>query len=679
MTPGSVAIAAKLHMQLTDVVADIDLIAGDLLPAAEHYGQDGVADDRPARALERLARLAARLVPESVCWITLCTEGEHRVQACSAALPAELSWHLALARQAAERDCVFADLRAGATGAAVRGRSGRFRFFAGAPLLQPQRQCMGAICLLAPTPRPGQEAQDRALLRDLAAIAVPAAVLLAEADPLHATATQLHLRTEQLLEACRLARIRTWDLAVGSADSDAALEAAFGPVHSEDQAMLRAAVARCCATQVGFDLEFRILRPGRRTGFVRAVGRCHVDATGAAVKLSGVCQDLTERREAEAASLQAEKLKSIGRLTGGIAHDFNNLLTVISMNLEMLAELTPTGHEFREFIEPARQAANSGADLTARLLAFAQRQPLRPETVPLDRFLPSLRDLAGRTIGGRCTIALACAADIGACLVDRVQLQSALLNLIANARDAMPAGGRIVIGAANTTIGAAGADGLAPGAYVSISVADDGVGVPPEIIDRVFEPFFTTKPVGKGTGLGLSMVLGFARQSGGRVTIASTPGRGTSVALHLPRATAAADRPAAVDAAQAWTPLPWRTLVVDDAPDVLRAMTRMCQEIGLLPVPAGSAEEAIALLRGETPFDLLLTDVVLPGRFGGAEIAREGKRARPSLRVLFTSGYLDADIVNRACVDRGSEVLVKPFSRAQLRFALQRLTDAWPA
>jgi signal transduction histidine kinase/ActR/RegA family two-component response regulator len=626
--------------------------------------------------LQRLAGLAVRLVPDSVCWITLSTDGTHRLLACSEAPPADLSWHLALARQAAREPCVFADLRAAATGAAARGRSGPFRFFAGAPLLREDGQRIGAVCLLARVPRPGQETRDRALLHDLAAIAVPHALPLSEADPRRATAEQLHLRTEQLLEACRLARIRTWELALGDAGSEAALHAAFGPVHPDDRALVRDAIRSCTGSEAAFDIEFRVLRPDRRVGFVRAAGRCHLDAAGVPDRLSGVCQDITERKETEAASLQTEKLKSIGRLTGGIAHDFNNLLTVISMNLEMLAELVPRDHEFWEYIEPARQAAASGAELTTRLLAFAQRQPLRPERVWLERFLRSLRELAVRTIGGRCTIELACAPDIGTCLVDRAQLESALLNLIANARDAMPAGGRIVIGAANTSIGAEGRDGLAPGEYVSISVTDEGIGVPREILDRVFEPFFTTKPVGKGTGLGLSMVLGFAKQSGGRVEITSRPGAGTVVVLHLPRAAGQGANESDSDANEEWSPQPLRTLVVDDAPDVLHAMTRLCRDIGLQPVPAESAEEAIGLLRSDMPFDLLLTDVVLPGRFGGAEIAREGRRARPRLRVLFTSGYLDAEIVNRARIDSGSEVLIKPFSRAQLLAALRRVMEA---
>ena len=498
-----------------------------------------------------------------------------------------------------------------------------------------------------------------------------------DADRSQAADAALQLQSEQLLEACRLARIATWDMAVpeAEAEADAALIAAFGEVHPEDRGRLRAALRGAIASGTGFDVEYRMLADGRRVGFARAAGRCHTDATGAVARISGVAQDITERKEAEAASLQAEKLKAIGRLTGGIAHDFNNLLTVISMNLEMLAELIPPQHAFWDYVEPARQAANSGAELTARLLAFAQRQPLRPETVRLDGFLASLRELAMRTIGGRCTIDLRADPAIGACLSDRAQLESALLNLIANARDAMPAGGRIVISAVNRTVAAPGCDGLAPGTYVSVAVADEGIGVPPEIIDRVFEPFFTTKPVGKGTGLGLSMVLGFARQSGGRVEIESRPGHGTTVSLILPRAPDDAARPAPRPARAAWRPLPLRTLVVDDAPEVLRAMTRMCADVGLRAVAAGSAEQALALLRQAPPFDLLLTDVILPGRFGGAELAREALRLHPALRVLYTSGYSDVEIVNRTRIERGSEVLIKPYSRRELLAALRRVME----
>lgn len=665
-------------MQPTRIAADAN---GSVAPGGwTSAGQDTAGGDAAALALQRLAALAARLVPDSVCWITVSADAGQQLRAASETMPADLSWHLALARQAAREPCLFADLQGSAARAAVaRARNGPFRFFAGTPLHSEEGLTIGALCLLGRAPRFGQQSQDRALLRDLAAIASPLALQLHKTDPMEAAAPQVRLPTEQLLEAWHLARIRNWELAAEIAEEDAALHATFGPVHPEDRRVLRAAIARCLATGAGFDIEFRVLQPDRHVTFARAAGRCQIDTAGVPTKIGGVWQDITERKEAEAASVQAEKLKSIGRLTGGIAHDFNNLLTVISMNLEMLADLVPTGHEFWQYIEPARQAANSGAELTARLLAFAQRQPLRPETVRLDQFLPSLRELAVRTIGGRCTIDLVCAPDIGTCLVDRAQLESALLNLIVNARDAMPAGGRIVIAAVNTTIAQPGADGLAPGEYVSVSVSDEGTGVPPEIMDRVFEPFFTTKPVGKGTGLGLSMVLGFSRQSGGRVEIESKPGQGTSVVLHLPRAAGENALRIAADAGEDWAPLPWRTLVVDDATDVLRAMTQMCREIGLKPTPAGSAEDAIALLHSNVPFDLLLTDVVLPGRFGGVDIAQEGKHARPALRVLFTTGYADAGIVNHGRVHHSSEVLIKPFTRQQLLAALRRVMEQQPA
>ena len=661
-------------MQLTDLVANHHAVA-----PAESVGSDAWADGTDgASALAALVRLGAGLIPDAICWVARAGDADGRLLACFPSPPPDPGWLRALARQAERGACLFSDLRASASGAAARGRGNLYRFFAGTPLIAPDGRPSGVLCLLARAPRHGREAADRALLDDLATTAAAVTTQIARARQEEPSVAALRLRVGQLLEACRLAHIRTWELTRDDAASDAALDAAFGPIHAEDRERVRAAIRRCAAQQSAFEVEFRVRRPDRPIAFARVAGRCHLDPGGTLAKFSGVRQDISERKEAEAASLQAEKLKSIGRLTGGIAHDFNNLLTVISMNLEMLGELLPSGHEFAEYIEPARQAANSGAELTARLLAFAQRQPLRPERVPLDQFLPSLRELAVRTIGGRCTIDLHCAPDIGACLVDRAQLESALLNLIANARDAMPAGGRIVITAANATSSPPATDGLAQGATVSISVADDGIGVPPEIMDRVFEPFFTTKPVGKGTGLGLSMVLGFARQSGGRVEITSKPHRGTCVVLHLPLAAGAgaetdADRPGTP-----WRPPPARTLVVDDAPDVLRAVTRMCRDIGLRPTAAGSAEEAMALLRGGVPFDLLLTDVILPGRFGGAEIAHEGLRAQPSLRVLFTSGYSDAEIVNRARIGRDSEVLVKPYNRKQLLAALRRVMEHRP-
>ncbi len=663
-------------MQLSDIVVDAHRAANRDWMAGK--AELPVTDGASAPVLQKLAKLAVRAMPDALCWIATGAAASLRIAAISGPESADPSWLAAMAQHAARETSLFPDLLVD-SGTLPLGEPGRaFRFFAGTPLRRADGATCGAICLVARRPRRGLGADDRMLLAELAAVAQPyARLLVADPDPSHAMAEQLRQRSEQMLEACRLARIRPWELA--AAEADGVPDDTFGPVHPEDLGLLRAALRRCLATRGKFDVEFRLLHADRRVAFVRATGSCHLDAAGAVAKLSGVAQDITDRMDAKAASLEGEKLKSIGRLTGGIAHDFNNLLTVISMNLEMLEEIVPPGDALCEFIEPARQAARSGAELTARLLAFAQRQPLRPEPVQLGRLLAALRELAQRTIGGRCTIELRCPPDIGVCLVDRVQLESALLNLIANSRDAMPAGGRILIAASNATVAEPGRDGLAPGRYVSVSVSDEGVGVPPEIIDRVFEPFFTTKPVGKGTGLGLSMVLGFAQQSGGRAEISSRPGRGTSVVLHLPSGEAAPPPPG-VDREEApWRPLPWRVLVVDDAPDVLLAMTRMCRELGLRPTAAGSAEDAIALLRGETPFDLLLTDVILPGRHGGAEVAREARRLRPSLRVLFTSGYSETEIVNRARPERGSDVLGKPFSRQQLLLALQRTMEAQAA
>jgi len=506
----------------------------------------------------------------------------------------------------------------------------------------------------------------------------------------HESSDQLLLRSQQLLEACRLAKITTWEIGcdvhslpppAGSFEYtalDAAVDDFILPVIAEDRAIIRGALSRCIGARAPFDVELRASSPRRSIGFYRVVGRYQPGGGGEAAKLTGVCQDITDRKEAETKILQAEKLKSIGELTGGIAHDFNNLLTIISINLEMMLECVADGEpeQLRDLIEPALQATSSGARLTAHLLAFAQRQPLRPAVVPLDTFLSSLRELAVRTIGPHCTIELIRPPELWRCLADRAQLESALLNLIVNARDAMPAGGRITIEASNDSPLIATA-GLKPGDYVRLSVADEGVGVSPDIMDRVFEPFFTTKPVGKGTGLGLSMVMGFARQSNGRVEIASEPGRGTRVSLYLPRA--AADDVAEVEEPAKppadWSPPPLDTLVVDDSPEVLRAMTRMCREIGLRAVPAESAERAMSMLRGGARFDLLLTDVILPGRLGGSELASEALLLVPTIRVLFTSGYTEANIVNRAKLRPGVELLVKPFTRRQLVGAVRSVTE----
>jgi signal transduction histidine kinase len=493
-----------------------------------------------------------------------------------------------------------------------------------------------------------------------------------------------NFRSDALAEACRLAKMRLWTISVDPQNAlagavagpasqwiEAAALTAFGAVHGDDRRLVHRALAGCVEHAKAFDIEFRLIRPRRQVEYCRALGRSVRDEKGRLIGLTGVCQDITERKQTELAVMQTEKWNSIGQLTGGIAHDFNNLLTVIATNLEMLADLVGSDAECREYIDSARNAAASGAALTARLLAFAQRQTLRPEMVPLDRFLASVRTLAGRTIGAQHPIIVRQPPEVWHCRVDRVQLESALLNLLVNARDAMPAGGSIVIEASNHTASLPTPTGLPPGDYVALSVEDEGAGIPTDIADRIFEPFFTTKPVGRGVGLGLSTALGFVRQSGGNIVVDSTAGEGTRVTIYLPRAHGNYGAAELSAHGQTWRPPPLRTLLIDDTPEVLSAVGKMCRSVGLRVSPAADAEQALSLLRTGEDFNLLLTDIVLPGRMGGVELARAAHDLLPSLSILYMSGYSDTEIVGRTRLDTDAPLLMKPFSRKQLVDAIR--------
>jgi PAS domain S-box-containing protein len=379
--------------------------------------------------------------------------------------------------------------------------------------------------------------------------------------------------------------------------------------------------------------------------------------------------DVSDRVRVEQELRRAERLALIGQLTGGIAHDFNNLLTVISLNLEMVAAKLGESHGLHGLLSAALAAAYRGGELNSQLLAFARRQSLRPVLTDVDTFLPGLRELAARAVGERYELAYASAGDLPAILVDQAKLESAVLNLIINARDAMPDGGQIRIVTALVELDAPPGD-LAPGAYVRLAVVDSGPGMTPEVRARAFEPFFTTKPLGKGTGLGLSTVMGFVSQSGGMVDIDSTPGQGAAVRMHFP---AVASRPVAGPADQpaAVTPRRLRVLVVDDEPNVLAATTRLCQDMGLDAVSVDHPQAALARLRDGASVDLLFTDIIMPCGMNGIALAAEAVALRPGLRVLFMSGYSEDAASFRLAED--AELLDKPFRRQHLVAALRRL------
>ncbi len=388
--------------------------------------------------------------------------------------------------------------------------------------------------------------------------------------------------------------------------------------------------------------------------------------------------DVTEQRAMEDRLLKSQRLEAMGQLTGGIAHDFNNLLTIILGNAEMLAESLPDTPPLRPLAEMTRSAAERGAELTSRLLAFARRQALDPKPIDVDALIAGMATMLRRTLGEHVEIALDPGERVPEALVDAGQLENAILNLCINARDAMPGGGRLTIETAHVHVeqGASDADGeVVPGPYVMVAVSDTGTGMAPEVLARVFDPFFTTKDVGKGSGLGLSMVYGFVKQSHGHVRIQSAPGRGTTVRLYLPRAPR---RVRSADAEPDRGPAPRgreTILVVEDDTLVRQHVVSALETLGYRVLGAANGPEALEVLRTTDDLDLLFTDVVMPGGMNGRELADAARELRPNLPVLFTSGYTEDAIVHHGRLDPGVQLLRKPYRRQELAAKLRQVLN----
>jgi signal transduction histidine kinase/CheY-like chemotaxis protein len=387
---------------------------------------------------------------------------------------------------------------------------------------------------------------------------------------------------------------------------------------------------------------------------------------------SRLTAEMASRERTEAALRQAQKMEAVGQLTGGVAHDFNNLLTVISGNLDLIRR---TRDEARRtaLIENAQRAAERGARLNQQLLAFARRQSLRPVHVDLNRQLGEFATLLDQAVGETVEVETDLAPDLWTSHVDLAQFEAAVLNLAVNARDAMPEGGRLHIETRNVTVApeAQPAEHVPPGDYVAVRVSDNGVGIPPEIRDRVVEPFFTTKGQGKGSGLGLSQVYGFVRQSGGYLDISSEPGAGTAVSMYLPRSHGRVPR-GAVAGERASGAAGESILVVEDNTDVRAVVVAMLEDLGYRVFSAANGTEAVDILQRDGAVDVVFTDIVMPQGPNGLDVAREARRLRPDAKVLLTSGF-SGDIEFGEGEDW--RVLQKPFRPADLARALRGVLD----
>ncbi|MBI3196976.1 MAG: PAS domain S-box protein [Rhodospirillales bacterium] len=391
-----------------------------------------------------------------------------------------------------------------------------------------------------------------------------------------------------------------------------------------------------------------------------------------------VGRDMTDYDRTEGQLRQSLKMEAVGQLTGGVAHDFNNILMVIMANVDALDEEEELTPQLRERIDGIAKATERAADLTRQLLAFSRKQPLQPRRTDINELVAATGKLLRRTLGEQIEIQSILADDLWNAEIDRAQLESALVNLCVNARDAMPGGGRLLVETANKTLDAdyiaQNSDAVA-GDYVMLAVSDTGVGMAPDVLDKVFEPFFTTKESGKGTGLGLSMVYGFIKQSNGHIKVYSEVGRGTSIRLYLPRTGVEAR----AETAPRHAPTPGgseRILAVEDDPKVRAVVVGQLQSLGYAVAEASDGMTALATLESASqPFDLLLTDVIMPGPMNGKALADEVARRWPKTRIVFMSGYTEDAVVHHGRLDAGVLLLSKPFRKNDLAQILRQALD----
>ncbi|MEA2859381.1 MAG: hypothetical protein QOC72_1420 [Methylobacteriaceae bacterium] len=381
--------------------------------------------------------------------------------------------------------------------------------------------------------------------------------------------------------------------------------------------------------------------------------------------------EVRRREQTEEQLRQSQKMEAIGRLTGGLAHDFNNLMTIVTGSLDLLnRRLAPDDQRLKKLVDNAMEGARRASTLTRQLLAFARRQPLEPKPTDLNKLVSEVSALLRGTLGETIAIETVLGGGLWLANIDAHQLERAIVNLALNSRDAMPEGGRLTIETANAHLDDAYAKvhaEVTPGQYTSIAITDTGVGIAPDIVGKIFEPFFTTKPAGHGTGLGLSQVFGFVKQSGGHVKVYSEAAKGTTVRLYLPRyiGPLAAASEAGIDAVEKTQGSGISVLLVEDDADVRRFTADALTELGHRVKALDNAQSALACLADGEDFDLLLTDVVMPG-MDGRRLADEALRRKPGLKVLFMTGYTPNAIIHNGVLDPGTHLLSKPFAVAQL-------------
>jgi PAS domain S-box-containing protein len=424
--------------------------------------------------------------------------------------------------------------------------------------------------------------------------------------------------------------------------------------------------------------EHQLETPANGTRWVTARRLCIHGSEGKPEYLLGVVVDVTDHRAVQQQLQQAQKMEAAGNLTGGLAHDFNNLLLIMIGNLDLLAMEITGNPSAAEMVEQILQAGLRGAELTRQMLAFSRRQPLQPRTVEIPALIDETMKMLARTLGESIEVQIRTAPDVPSVFIDAAQLEAALVNIAINARDAMPSGGKLIVETAAAEIGQGIHPEIRPGSYVCISITDSGVGMPADVLSRISEPFFTTKPKENGTGLGLSMVYGFVKQSGGNITAYSEVGRGTTFKIHIP---AARTRGESAPLRRVTDEIPLApgnevVLAVDDNPGVRAAVVSQLKDLGYQVEIATNGETALQKIRGGMNFDLLFTDVVMPGGMNGKELATRARRIRPDLKVLFTSGFPGTSLSDGLDLEPGDALLGKPYRKRDLAKKIREMLDA---
>jgi PAS domain S-box-containing protein len=477
-------------------------------------------------------------------------------------------------------------------------------------------------------------------------------------------------------------------------------------VHGEDQPRMQSALQHSLDTGVDFVMEFRNVWPDGSLNWVDVRARAIRGKNGRVSELAGVSSDITERKLAENQLVQlnetleqqveertsqlrhneevlrqSQKMEAVGQLTGGIAHDFNNMLTGIIGSLELLRRRIARGRteDLDGLIDLGVTSANRAAALTHRLLAFSRRQSLDSKPVEMNDLVHSMGELLNRSLNESIRLDMSLDSALWTAEADPNQLESALLNLVLNARDAMPEGGMLMIETYNRHLDRSFTNAyeiLIPGDYVVLSVADTGSGMPESVINRAFDPFFTTKPIGQGTGLGLSMIYGFAKQSHGHVAIDSTVGEGTTVRLFLPRFQGAKEEPAPTVSSDAVHAKPGETvLIVEDDPAVRALVCQVLSELGYAYLEVSDGTRAVPVLESDQRIDLLISDVGLPG-MNGRQVAEIGRQLRPELKVLFITGYAEHAAVRAGFLDTGMQMITKPFAFDNLTAKVREMIES---